>query len=135
MSAGNAAHNASKIALTRAAASSPPPSGTTMHATLLNATLQTLTVAGAQPRPQPKRLGAEPDRMRASDGQNTGEPGSSKADDVSARARMRAGRRCSFSPAPPAADWPERRNRPRALHHETAAARTFVADAAPTRLR
>ena len=35
--------------------------------------------------PSPKRLGAEPDRMLAADGQNTGEPGRSKADDFSAR--------------------------------------------------
>jgi hypothetical protein len=33
--------------LTRRADSSPPLSGTNMHATLLNATLQTPTVAGA----------------------------------------------------------------------------------------
>src|SRR5580704_11193357 len=63
--------------------------------------------------PSPKRLGAEPDRMLAADGQNTGEPGRSKADDFSARARTPAGRR-SVSPESPAADWPESRNRPRA---------------------
>ena len=73
MSSGNAAHNASKTALTRRADSSPPLSGTNMHTTLLNATLQTLTVMGAQHRPQLIRLGVEPDRMRAGSGQKRAE--------------------------------------------------------------
>src|SRR6202034_574766 len=69
MSPGSATHNASTTALTRAAASSP--SGT--HMARDSTTLQTPTVAGVQDRPfKPKRLGAEPDRMRAPDGQNTG---------------------------------------------------------------
>src|SRR5580700_10096756 len=110
MSPGNAAHNASKTALTRRADSSPPLSGTTMHATLLNATLTNADSRGRIPSPSPKRLGTEPDRMLAADGRNTGEPGRSKADDFSARARTPAGRH--FSPESPAADWPESRSRP-----------------------
>src|SRR4029077_16169149 len=72
MSAGSAAHNASKTALTRAAASSPPPSGTHIYATLLNATLQRLTVAGRPSPLTPETLKAFPDRMRAADGRNAG---------------------------------------------------------------
>ncbi len=78
---------------------------------------------GRTTSPSPKRLGAVPDRMRASDGQNTGEPGRSKADDVSARAecglvvvglfRRRRRRRIGRSVGPPegAASW-ERRGGP-----------------------
>src|SRR5579864_24163 len=71
MSPGSAAHNASKTALTRATASSPPPSGTHIRATLLNATLQRPTVAGVHAL-TPKTLKAFPVRMRAADGQNAG---------------------------------------------------------------
>src|SRR5579864_6729066 len=72
MSAGSATHNASKTALTRAAASSPPPSGTHICATLLNATLQRPTVAGRPSPLTPETLKAFPDRMRAADGRNAG---------------------------------------------------------------
>src|SRR5580704_14190810 len=85
--------------------------------------------------PLPEKLGAEPDRMLAADGQNTGEPGRSKADDFSARAGTPAGRHRSASPEAPAADWPESLNRPRARHHGTAAGRMFAECAAPTRSR
>src|SRR5580692_4447758 len=90
---------------------------------------------GRTTSPSRKKLGVEPDRMLAADGQNTGEPGGSKANDFSARARTPAGRHCSVSPESPAADWTESRNRPRARHHGTAAGRTFAACAAPTRSR
>src|SRR5580704_9719790 len=82
---------------------------------------------GRTTSPSPKRLGAEPDRMLAADWRNTGEPGRSKADDFSARARTPAGRRCSVSPESPAADWPESRNRPRARHHGRPARWWFAA--------
>src|SRR5580704_8597923 len=79
--------------------------------------------------PSPKRLGAEPDRKLAADGQNTGEPGRSKADDLSAKAGTPAGRHCSVSPESPAADWPAPQNHPTVQHHGMAAARTFAAGA------
>src|SRR5580693_3237784 len=66
---------------------------------------------GRTTSPSPKRLGSLPDRMLAADGRNAGEPGGSKANDLSARAGTRAGRRRAFSPAAPAADW--FRHRPR----------------------
>src|SRR5580698_92557 len=72
MSPGSATHNASTTALTRAAASSPP-SGTHMAR---DSTERYATNADSRGRTRsplkPKRLRAEPDRMRAPDGQNTG---------------------------------------------------------------
>src|SRR5580704_18828146 len=82
---------------------------------------------GRTTSPSPKRLGAEPDRMLAADGQNTGGPGKLKANDFSAKARTPAGRHCSVSPESAAADWPESRNRPRARHHGRPARWSFAA--------
>src|SRR5580700_6595719 len=71
MSTGSAAHNASTIALTRAAASSPP-SGNHMARDSTERYATNADSRGRTTSPSPKRLGAVPDRMRAPDGQNAG---------------------------------------------------------------
>src|SRR5580704_14032688 len=71
MSTGSTAHNASTIALTRAAASSPP-SGNHMARDSTERYATNADSRGRKTPPSPKRLGAVPDRMRAADGQNTG---------------------------------------------------------------
>src|SRR5580700_6247338 len=71
MSTGSAAHNASTIALTRAAASSPP-SGNHMARDSTERYATNADSRGRTTPPSPKRLGAVPDRMRAPDRQKTG---------------------------------------------------------------